>query len=138
MSHLISRVSKVLVLLVLVTALVRVGEAQGAESTCEDNDHEVLLEAINFALTGHDGITYTFSDRRECVVTDTHASTQQGVQAIETFYFNHIDASGIPPCRSVRSPATGARSMRQRHGRYAHARKGYPAQVRQRTSRLIY
>ena len=69
--------------------------AYGAEPTRPTYNDDVLLTAINFALSGHDGITYKFSDRLECVVTKDFPSAQQGVQAVETFYLNNIDASRI-------------------------------------------
>ena len=58
-------------------------------------DPEVLLKAINFALTGYDGIGYVYVDQAECIVSWTRPSTQPGVQVIDTFHLNNVDASRI-------------------------------------------
>src|ERR1700733_10421210 len=56
---------------------------------------DVLLTAINFALTGGDYKQYSFSDRANCIVVEMHASAQQGVQVVQTFHLNNINASRI-------------------------------------------
>jgi hypothetical protein len=53
----------------------------------------VLLKAINFALTGSDRIAYVFTNRAACVVSWSHPSAEDGVQAIDTFFLNQIDAT---------------------------------------------
>lgn len=95
------RISARLVLSALVLCSVLLDLAHGAQSSrstskqSEALNDDVLLNAINFALTGTDGIRYAFTDRPECVVTKAQPSAQQGIQAIEIFHLNNIDASRI-------------------------------------------
>jgi hypothetical protein len=72
--------------------------APPSPDTSKENDapnYDVLLKAINFALTGGDRITHKFTDRLECVVTSAIPSAEQGVQAIDIFHLNNVDASRI-------------------------------------------
>lgn len=72
-----------------------ISPADSAPATAPSGSDDVLLNAINFALTGFDGIEYRFIDRPGCIVSKSIPSTQPGVQAVETFYLNNIDASRI-------------------------------------------
>jgi hypothetical protein len=74
----------------VLTLVLACGMMQGASPAVGD---DVLLKAINFALTGSDRITYSFTDRSACVVSWSHPSAEDGVQAIDTFFLNHIDAT---------------------------------------------
>jgi hypothetical protein len=63
----------------------------GAAPSATVADDDVLLKAINFALTGSDRTTYTFEDRSACVVRWIHPSTKDDVKAVDTFFLNNID-----------------------------------------------
>jgi hypothetical protein len=101
MKDCITSARAVLSALVLCTTLLSpVHGAQSSSHTIPNDD--VLLNAINFALTGHDGIRYTFSDRTACVMTHAQPSfdimtnsVTPGVQAVEIFHINNIDVSRI-------------------------------------------
>ena len=61
-----------------------------------EGPHEAtLLKAINFALTGTDYEYFVFTDHPNCIVTSTRPTTQPGVQIIETYYLNSINAARI-------------------------------------------
>jgi len=76
-------------LLASIAAAMVYGVAKAATSAADDS----LLKAINFALTGSDRITYSFTERGACVVSWTHPSAEDGVNAVDTFYLNNIDIS---------------------------------------------
>ena len=76
-------------LLVALVGVFAYGVAKGATAA----DDGALLKAINFALTGSDRITYSFTDRSTCVVSWKHPSAQDGIDAVDTFYLNNIELS---------------------------------------------
>jgi hypothetical protein len=83
----------------------------GAASNAATVDDDVLLKAINFALTGHDGITYSFVDRGACVVNWVRGSSETAVQAIQTYHLNSVDASRISIQRMKSTSQFGVESL---------------------------
>jgi hypothetical protein len=75
----------------ITTLLAPSGEPRASDSisASASADHDTLLKAINFALTGADPIVFQFSDEASCVVTTAHA----GTRTVETSYLNAIDVS---------------------------------------------
>jgi hypothetical protein len=58
-------------------------------------DRDVLLKAINFALTGSDATSFEFEDVNDCrVIRETSKGNDQ-YHSIEVFHFNNIDAGRI-------------------------------------------
>lgn len=67
--------------------------AGGVAEASPPSANDVLLKAINFALTGSDRTTYSFTDRGACSVSWKRPSAQDGVDAVDAFYINSIDVS---------------------------------------------
>lgn len=77
--------------LAAIVATIAYGVAKASPPDADDT----LLKAINFALTGSDRVTYSFVNRVTCIVEYSQPSSEPGIQAVDTFYLNHIDLSRI-------------------------------------------
>lgn len=58
-------------------------------------DRDVMLKAINFALTGSDAISYDFEGASNCQVIRETAKDSDEWHSIEVFHLDNIDASRI-------------------------------------------